>query len=167
MKTLTSTLLKAGALPAAALAATPAIAWDICWTNCDFTRTKYPIVLEHGLAGFNELGGVLPYWNGIPENLRSTGAEVYVTQVSPFNSSVVRGESLIAQLDDIRAIKGNNSLKFNLIGHSQGGLDIRYVAAVRPDLVASLTTVGSPHKGPDLITFYVKDRISNRLNSSP
>src|SRR3546814_9049419 len=70
MKTLTSTLLKAGALLAAALAATPAMAWDICWTNCDFTRTKYPIVLEHGLAGFNELGGVLPYWNGIPENLR-------------------------------------------------------------------------------------------------
>ncbi|MGX7927098.1 esterase/lipase family protein [Tsuneonella sp. HG094] len=112
MKTVISTLLKAGALLAAALAATPAMAWDICWTNCDFTRTRYPIVLEHGLAGFNELGGVLPYWNGIPENLRSAGAEVYVTQVNPFNSSVVRGESLIAQFDDIRAIKGNNSLKF-------------------------------------------------------
>jgi triacylglycerol lipase len=159
MKTLTRTLLKGAAIVAAALAATPAMAWDICWTNCDFTRTKYPIVLEHGLAGFNKLGGVLPYWNGIPENLRSTGAEVYVTQVSPFNSSVVRGESLIAQLDDIRAIKGKNSLKFNLIGHSQGGLDIRYVAAVRPDLVASLTTVGSPHKGSDLITFDVNGQL--------
>ncbi len=40
MKTVTSTLLKAGALLAAALAATPAMAWDICWTNCDFTRTR-------------------------------------------------------------------------------------------------------------------------------
>src|SRR3546814_16858781 len=66
---------------------------------------------------------------------------------------------MIAQLDDIRAIKGNNSLKFNLIGHSQGGLDIRYVAAVRPDLVASLTTVGSPHKGSDLITFDVNGQL--------
>lgn len=159
MKRLTRTLLKGAAIAAAALVATPAMAWDICWSNCDFTRTKYPIVLEHGLAGFNEIGGVLPYWYGIPENLRSTGAEVYVTQVSPFNSSVVRGESLIAQLDDIRAIKGNASLKFNLIGHSQGGLDIRYVAAVRPDLVASLTTVGSPHKGSDLITFDVNGNL--------
>lgn len=159
MRRLTRILLKAVAIAAAALSATPAMAWDICWSNCDFTRTKYPIVLEHGLAGFNELGGVLPYWNGIPENLKSTGAEVYVTQVSPFNSSVVRGESLIAQLDDIRAIKGNASLKFNLIGHSQGGLDIRYVAAVRPDLVASLTTVGSPHKGSDLITFDVNGNL--------
>jgi triacylglycerol lipase len=159
MKRLTRTLLKAAAIAAAALSATHAMAWDICWSNCDFTRTKYPIVLEHGLAGFDELGGVLPYWNGIPENLRSTGAEVYVTQVSPFNSSVVRGESLIAQLDDIRAIKGQSALKFNLIGHSQGGLDIRYVAAVRPDLVASLTTVGSPHKGSDLITFDINGNI--------
>jgi triacylglycerol esterase/lipase EstA (alpha/beta hydrolase family) len=31
------------------------------------------------------------------------------------------------------------------VGHSQGGLDARYVAAVRPDLVASVTTVGTPH----------------------
>lgn len=136
---------------AALFLATPSMA--ACWVNCDYTKTKYPIVLEHGLVGFNTLGGVIQYWNGIPENLRAQGAEVYVTQVSPLNSSVSRGELLIAQLDEIRAIKGNNQLKFNLIGHSQGGLDVRYVAAVRPDLVASLTTVGSPHLGSDLITF--------------
>lgn len=142
-----------------ALAAAQPAAAQICWINCSYTQTKSPIVLEHGLAGFNELGGVIQYWNGIPEALRSGGAEVYVTQVSPFNSSVMRGESLIAQLDDIRAIKGKPALKFNLIGHSQGGLDIRYVAAVRPDLVASLTTVGSPHRGSDLITFDVNGNL--------
>jgi triacylglycerol lipase len=135
-----------------------------CWSNCDYAKTKYPIVLEHGLVGFNTLGGVIQYWNGIPENLRSQGAEVFVTQVSPVNSSVARGESLIAQLDEIRAIKGNAKLKFNLIGHSQGGVDIRYVAAVRPDLVASLTTVGSPHLGSDLIRF---DLPSGQIVPSP
>lgn len=159
MRRLTKAAATLVALFTAALAASPAMAWGVCWLNCNFTQTKNPIVLQHGLAGFNQLGGVLPYWNGIPENLRSGGAEVYVTQVSPFNSSVVRGESLIAQLDDIRAIKGHNRLKFNLIGHSQGGLDIRYVAAVRPDLVASLTTVGSPHKGSDLITFDINGQL--------
>jgi triacylglycerol lipase len=30
---------------------------------------------------------------------------------------------------------------------------VRYVAAVRPDLVASVTSVGSPHKGADLADF--------------
>ncbi|MDR6834123.1 MULTISPECIES: triacylglycerol lipase [unclassified Sphingopyxis] len=158
MKKIYMPVVKAALLVAALLAAQPAAA-QFCWLNCDFTRTKNPVVLQHGLAGFNELGGVLPYWNGIPESLRSGGAEVFVTQVSPFNSSVVRGESLIVQLDEIRAIKGKPALKFNLIGHSQGGLDIRYVAAVRPDLVASLTTVGSPHKGSDLITFDINGQL--------
>src|SRR5690606_15211915 len=37
--------------------------------------------------------------------------------------------------------------KVNLIGHSHGGPTIRYVGGVRPDLVASLTSVGAPHKG--------------------
>src|SRR3546814_938604 len=31
--------------------------------------------------------------------------------------------------------------------------------SVRPDLVASLTTVGSPHKGSDLITFDVNGQL--------
>lgn len=132
------------------LAASPS--WANCWFNCSYAKTKYPIVLQHGLAGFDTLSGGVQYWYGIPESLRAEGAEVFVTQVSPVNSSIARGESLIAQLDDIRAIKGNSALKFNLIGHSQGGVDIRYVAAVRPDLVASLTTVGSPHRGSDLVT---------------
>lgn len=98
MKKIYMPVVKAALLVAALLAAQPAAA-QFCWLNCDFTRTKNPVVLQHGLAGFNELGGVLPYWNGIPESLRSGGAEVFVTQVSPFNSSVVRGESLMRDND--------------------------------------------------------------------
>lgn len=119
-----------------------------CWFNCSYTKTKYPIVLAHGLLGYKELAGV-DYFYGIVDSLRDGGATVYVTEVSPMNSSIVRGEQLIAQLDEIRAIKGQSNLKFNLIAHSQGGLDVRYVAGVRPDLVVSLTTVGSPHRGGD------------------
>ena len=36
----------------------------------------------------------------------------------------------------------------NLIGHSQGGVAGRYVAGVRPDIVASLTSIGTPHNRP-------------------
>src|SRR5207249_8700895 len=39
------------------------------------------------------------------------------------------------------------------IGHSQGGIDIRYVAAVRPDLVASVTAVAGPHGGAALADY--------------
>jgi triacylglycerol lipase len=122
-----------------------------CLFNCTYTQTKYPIVLAHGLGGFDELFGVYEYWYGIPAALRDGGATVFVTEVSQLNSSEARGEQLIDQIEQIVAITGKR--KVNLIGHSQGGLDVRYVAAVRPDLVASVTTVGSPHKGADLADY--------------
>jgi len=128
------------------LGAQGAQAW--CLFSCDQAKTKYPIVLAHGLAGFDELFGVVEYWYGIPSDLRERGAKVYVTEVSQLNSTEARGEQLIDQVETIVAISGKP--KVNLIGHSHGGLDVRYVAAVRPDLVASVTTVASPHKGADL-----------------
>lgn len=116
-----------------------------------YTQTRYPIVLAHGMAGFDRLFGVYEYWYGIPGTLRADGARVFVTQVSQFASSEARGEQLLAQVEQIVAATGAG--KVNLIGHSHGGFDVRYVAAVRPDLVASVTTIGSPHKGADLATF--------------
>ena len=116
-----------------------------------YTATKYPIVLCHGLAGFDSLFGVLDYFYGVEASLTSGGAKVYITHVPQFSTSEARGEALLAQIEDIVAVSGKG--KVNLIGHSQGGLDARYVAAVRPDLVASVTTVGTPHKGAELATF--------------
>ena len=128
-------------------------AW--CWWNCNTAKTKYPIVLAHGAAGFDELFGVLEYWYGIPGALQDKGATVFVTEVSQLNSTEARGEQLLAQVETIVAITGKP--KVNLIGHSHGGLDVRYVAAVRPDLVASATSVGSPHKGADLADFLAEN----------
>jgi len=113
-----------------------------------YTKTRYPIVLAHGLLGFDSILGVYDYWYGMPSSLRSGGAKVFVASYSASNYSEVRGEQLIRDLDNLRAIYGHQ--KFNLIGHSHGGPTIRYVAAVRPDLVASVTSIGSPHKGSDV-----------------
>jgi triacylglycerol lipase len=139
------------ALSAVLVAGMPRPADAFCIFNCTYTKTKYPIVLAHGLGGFDQLFGVYDYWYGIPSALRDGGASVYVTQVSPLNSPQARGEQLIDQIETIVAITGKP--KVNLIGHSQGGIDIRYVRAVRPDLIASVTTVGSPHQGADLADF--------------
>ncbi|MFZ6678976.1 lipase family alpha/beta hydrolase [Undibacterium sp. Tian12W] len=109
-----------------------------------YTETKYPIVLVHGLFGFDNIGPV-DYWYGIPSALRSDGAKVYVTQVAAANSTEVRGEQLLAQVKQILAVTGAS--KVNLIGHSHGGPTIRYVASVRPDLVASATSVGGVNRG--------------------
>ncbi|MEO8669894.1 MAG: triacylglycerol lipase [Tahibacter sp.] len=120
-----------------------------------YTQTRYPIVLVHGLLGFDRLLGVYDYWYGIPSELRSGGAKVYVASVSASNYSEVRGEQLIRDLDHLRALYGYQ--KFNLFGHSHGGPTIRYVASVRPDLVASITSIGSPHTG---------SKVADGLNSA-
>ncbi|MHC1478626.1 esterase/lipase family protein [Frateuria aurantia] len=110
-----------------------------------YTRTRYPVVLVHGMFGFDSLLGLMHYWDTIPVRLREGGATLYVVHLSPLDSDQVRGEQLLAQLQDLQAVYGYT--RFNLIGHSQGGLSSRYVAEVRPDLVASLTTLGTPHQG--------------------
>jgi triacylglycerol lipase len=103
------------------------------------------------MSGFDALFGIYQYFYGIPHALESGGAVVYVTEVPQFNSTEVRGEVLLAQIEEILAVSG--AQKVNLIGHSHGGLDVRYVAAVAPELVASVTTVGSPHAGAELADF--------------
>ena len=58
-------------------------------------------------------------------------AQVFTPAVDPFNDSETRGEELLAHVEQILADTG--AAKVNLIGHSQGGLDSRYVAHQRPD----------------------------------
>src|SRR5688500_13380883 len=109
-----------------------------------YTQTKHPVVLVHGLFGFDSFLGV-DYFYGIPSALRSDGARVFVAQVSAANSTEVRGEQLLAQVKNILAVTG--ATKVNLIGHSHGGPTIRYVAGVAPHLVASVTSVAGVNKG--------------------
>ncbi|HDZ55628.1 MAG TPA: triacylglycerol lipase [Pseudomonas xinjiangensis] len=118
--------------------------------QANYTQTQYPIVLAHGMLGFDSILGI-DYWFGIPAALRRDGARVYITEVSQLDTSEKRGEQLLRQVEEIVAISGKR--KVNLIGHSHGGPTIRYVAAVRPDLVASVTSVGAPHKGSKTADF--------------
>ncbi|MCA9542157.1 MAG: triacylglycerol lipase, partial [Myxococcales bacterium] len=132
--------------------------WPVLAQADDYTRTRYPIVLAHGMSGFDRLFGLIEYFHEVPRALRDGGATVFVTEVSQFNDTTVRGEQLLAQVEEIVAITGAG--KVNLIGHSHGGLDARYVASVRPDLVASVTTIGTPHQGADLAN-WLRARVRN------
>ena len=119
-------------------------------------RSKYqtprsPIVLAHGLLGFDELrlvGNLLPgvhYWRGITEALTANGMEVILTSVPPSASIEERAAKLSS---DIEKKAGGKSV--NIIAHSMGGLDARYmISQLNPPnvKVRSLTTVASPHRG--------------------
>ncbi|CAE6439736.1 unnamed protein product [Rhizoctonia solani] len=107
---------------------------------------KNPIVLCHGLLGFDSLYGIVNYWNEIPETLRAAGAEVYVATVSPTSSTETRAEELLQQIS-----KEYPGRSIHLIGHSMGGLDCRHlVAHLMPKAnfkVLSVSTIATPHHG--------------------
>lgn len=112
--------------------------------------TRYPLVLVPGMLGFIRLV-FYPYWYGIVSALRQRGAVVVAVKVSPLHASEVRGDQLLAQIDEI--LRRTGAQKVNLIGHSQGALTARYAAAKRPDLVASVTSVAGPNHGSELADY--------------
>jgi triacylglycerol lipase len=111
-----------------------------------YTKTKHPIVLVPGIFAFDSIAGI-DYWYQIPSAIESRGGQVFIPKINAFDSSSERGEELIAQLEEIKASSGGRINKFNLMGHSQGGMTSRYVMSVRPDLIASVTTMATPHTG--------------------
>ena len=108
------------------------------------------------------------YFYGFKDQLQRDGAKVYVANLESFNSddakqviipgliepNVGRGEQLLSYVKTVMAETG--ATKVNLIGHDQGGMTARYVASVAPSLVASVTTIGTPHKGTELMDQAIK-----------
>lgn len=114
----------------------------------DIPRLRAPIVLVHGLLGFDQLqmaGWVLAdYFPGIPGALRTAGNRVLVASLSPTAGIADRAQQLKDLLD--REVPGE---PVHLIGHSMGGLDARYMIS-KLDMagrVLTLTTLGTPHRG--------------------
>src|SRR5262249_33837800 len=98
-------------------------------------RKPYPIVLAHGFSGVKNIGS-LNYFYGITEALKNDGHDIWVAQVDPFNDSFTRGAELLAFVENV--LLGTKAEKVNIIGHSQGALDARYVAWKIPDRVGAV-----------------------------
>ncbi|WP_223485152.1 lipase family alpha/beta hydrolase [Pseudomonas sp. A-RE-19] len=122
--------------------------------------TQYPILLVHGLFGFDRIGN-LELFHDVKLALRSAGARVFIPHLSATHSNEARGEQLLAQID--RVLEGTGASKVNLIGHSQGALAARYAAALAPEAVASVTSVSGPNHGSELADFLRKALTPGRL----
>jgi triacylglycerol lipase len=110
---------------------------------------RHPVVLAHGLLGFDELrmvGARADYFRGVSERLGREGCVVHRCRVAPTASIATRAADLAAF---VRAL---DARRVNVVAHSMGGLDARYAIArlgLR-DRVASLVTIGTPHRGTPL-----------------
>jgi triacylglycerol lipase len=118
---------------------------------------RSPIVLVHGLLGFNRLamaGWVLAdYFRGIPDALRTAGNRVLVARHSPTGGIGDRARQLKEQIDNEYP-----SEPVHLISHSMGGLDSRHMITHlgMANRVLSLTTLGTPHRGTAFASWGVR-----------
>jgi triacylglycerol lipase len=109
---------------------------------------KAPIVLVHGLLGFDRLRAfgwpIATYFNGIREALEAAGNRVFTPSTSPTGSVAGRAGELKTFLDTNLPDEG-----FHIVAHSMGGLDARYLISRlgMAGRVLSLTTLGTPHRG--------------------
>jgi len=133
-------------------------------------RPQRPLILCHGLLGFDNLQPIpfawasfwqVPYWaGGIPQHLRERGCQIYTAKVPATAHVAERAKSLretILKFLESPAAGGNRSV--NILGHSMGGLDARYLVSKLDghQYVSSITTIGTPHRGSPYADFVTKN----------
>lgn len=113
---------------------------------------RYPIILAHGFMGFDEIL-TLDYFYRVRSDYTKNCVQVFAPHVSSLNYIAVRAKELAVQIDEVLRITGAS--KVNIIAHSMGGLDARYLISSLGygDRVASLTTIGTPHRGTPVPEF--------------
>lgn len=116
--------------------------------------TRYPLVLLHGI-GFRDLQ-YFNYWGRIPRELARNGAQVYYGHQEAWGTIEDNAASIKTTIEKI--LDENHCDKVNIIAHSKGGLDARYLISGlhMDDHVASLTTMSTPHYGSELLNLLNK-----------
>lgn len=130
-------------------------------------QTKYPIILHHGIAGWDSIFGI-DYFFRVKSYLKRKGFKVFITEVTPFGSLQTRTDQLKVIVDNVLTQTGAS--KVNIIAHSLGGLDARLLSSSNTtgstalsgcntdtrdsvhgynydSKIATLTTVATPHLG--------------------
>ena len=133
--------------------------------NESICKTKYPIVMVHGVFFRDYEAGFLNYWGRIPDELTQNGATIFYGCQQSADSVANCGAELAEQIKKI--IATTNYEKVNIIAHSKGGLDSRYAIAKYglEDMVASLTTINTPHRGCEFAD-YLLDKIPENVQNT-
>ena len=109
-------------------------------------RTRYPLFFVHGM-GFRDDSPLYSYWGRITGRLKALGANVFFSNhdcIGPIRDNAIK---IKARLDEL--IETEQLEKVNIIAHSKGGIEARYLISSLGSAVrtASLTTFASPHRG--------------------
>lgn len=148
-------------------------------------RTTYPVVFAHGMGGFDNLLG-FDYWGddfgtfvGDPcdaflevycNSDIDAGQQAFVAQVQAFQTSEARGLDLANDIEGFMTTAG--ATRVNLVGHSQGGIDIRKAARVLFErrgytVVSQAVSISSPHRGSPVAKYILdlKPGVTNVIDA--
>ena len=112
---------------------------------------SYPIVLIHGILGFDDtsglLNGLVKYWGGMDGYLRNQGVAVLTPGSQAMAHTIYRAEATEYLVN--QWIAANGYSKVHLLGHSQGGLVARWMASnlAIKSKISTVTTLNSVHRG--------------------
>lgn len=111
-------------------------------TDC---RTRYPLLLIHGLNCRDDW--IFPYWGRVADTLSDHGAQVFLSGQDAWGSIPDNAGALRRRASEI--LEETGSRKLNLIAHSKGGLEARFLISSLgfAGKTASLTTICTPHQG--------------------
>ena len=127
-----------------------------------------PIILAHGIVPFDALYRPLlqaglrrflrpsdkyDYFSGIAGHLENHGYTVFAPRV-PFAAQVDKRALALKRRVEV-ILESTGADRVHIIAHSMGGLDARHMIVDfdMADRVATLTTIGTPHRGTSFADF--------------
>ena len=130
----------------------------------DAASLNYPLVLVHGIVA-HDRGRFITFWGRIPQTLERHGVKVFFGNTDSFGDFDSNAQMLKNTID--RVLLETGSEKVNIIAHSKGGLDSRYMIWIYDygDRVASLTTIATPHHGSEIADLLHGRRFVHRRNT--
>lgn len=108
---------------------------------------RYPVVFAHGVNWLGALGVKQfqgDYWSGMVDQMRLLGVKCIAPEV-PWAASIEARAHALKEAIQKAFPRG----KVNIVAHSMGGLDSRYMISKlgMAKRVKSLTTLSTPHRG--------------------
>jgi triacylglycerol lipase len=118
--------------------------------------TKYPVLFVHGLGFRDDLRG-FGYWGSIPTELTKAGCRVFLSDQDAWDPVETNARQIRERIVTILSQTGCR--KVNIIAHSKGGLDCRYMISRMgmSSNVATLTMISTPNRGTPLADIILKE----------
>ena len=121
---------------------------------------KYPVILVHGIVAHDRTGRI-KFWGRIPDTLTTRGIKVFLGNTDSWGDYKSNALTLKKTIENV--LQETQSEKVNIIAHSKGGIDSRYLIWKHGfgDKIASLTTICTPHHGSEIADLIYGSKITH------